>query len=330
MAGPGGVNGGMPAGCAGDPPPLPHFEVQFAAPRLEPWLDGNTGVPGFWTFRGKMPGPHLCITALTHGNELAGAVVLERLLKQGIRPRAGQLTLGFINLAAFARFDPRQPTLSRFVDEDLNRIWDPSILNGPRRSSELDRAREIRPLIEAADVLLDLHSMLWPSEPLILSGASTRGRDLALRVSYPALVVADRGHVSGPRMIDYPPFLTPTGGKSAILVEAGQHWERPTVDVTWGTVTRLLRLYGVMDSLPLAPADPPARFAEVTHVVTAATTQFTFTQPYKGGDIVPEEGTLIACDGGTEVRTPHDDCMLIMPSLRPSRGHTAVRLARVY
>jgi hypothetical protein len=33
-------------------------------------------------------------------------------------------------------------------------------------------------------------------------------------------------------------------------------------------------------------------------------------------------------DGDTEIRTPHDDCLLVMPSLRPSRGHTAVRLAR--
>ncbi len=33
-------------------------------------------------------------------------------------------------------------------------------------------------------------------------------------------------------------------------------------------------------------------------------------------------------DGAAEIRTPHDDCLLVMPSLRPSRGHTAVRLAR--
>ena len=38
--------------------------------------------------------------------------------------------------------------------------------------------------------------------------------------------------------------------------------------------------------------------------------------------------TLIATDGTLEIRTPHDECLLVMPSLRPSRGHTAVRLAR--
>ena len=62
--------------------------------------------------------------------------------------------------------------------------------------------------------------------------------------------------------------------------------------------------------------------------VTAATAGFTFTHPFRGGDIVPRRGTLIANDGPAEIRTPYDDCLLVMPSLRPSRGHTAVRLAR--
>ena len=38
--------------------------------------------------------------------------------------------------------------------------------------------------------------------------------------------------------------------------------------------------------------------------------------------------TLIALDGEQEIRTPHDDCLLVMPSPRVLRGHTAVRLAR--
>ena len=62
--------------------------------------------------------------------------------------------------------------------------------------------------------------------------------------------------------------------------------------------------------------------------VTAATSCFTFLQPYRGGDVIPERNTLIALDGETEIRTPHDDTLLIMPSLRASRGHTAVRMAR--
>jgi hypothetical protein len=62
--------------------------------------------------------------------------------------------------------------------------------------------------------------------------------------------------------------------------------------------------------------------------VTAATAGFAFVQEFRGGDVVPRRDTLIGIDGAVEIRTPHDDCLLVMPSLRPSRGHTAVRLAR--
>ena len=311
--------------------PLPEFEVQIALPDLSPWRAGNTGVPAFTTCAATAPGPHVVLVALTHGNELAGAVVLDRLLRAGLRPSRGKLTFGFANLAAFDRFDPTQPTISRFVDEDLNRLWDAPVLEGPRRSSELDRARAMRPLIDSADVLLDLHSMLWSSDPLLLSGATAKGRRLALAIGVPELVVADLGHVSGRRLIDYGAFADPDAPPVAVLAEAGQHWEHDTVTATLASVAGLLRHLDMVEELPgVPPAAPPGqrRFAEVTRVVTAATASFAFLQPFRGGDVIARRDTLIAMDGQTEIRTPHDDCLLIMPSLRPSRGHTAVRLAR--
>ncbi|MBV9653507.1 MAG: succinylglutamate desuccinylase/aspartoacylase family protein [Acetobacteraceae bacterium] len=311
------------------PPPFPHFEVRLTAPDLDPWLAGNTGLPGFVTRDSGLPGPHLAITALTHGNEIAGAIALDRLLRDDFRPARGRVTFGFIDLAAFARFDPRQPTASRFVDEDMNRLWAEDVLDSARRSYELDRAREIRPFIETVDVLLDLHSMLWPSDPLLLSGSSEKGRRLAFGISVPGLIVADYGHASGRRLIDYHRFVDPDTTAAAVLVEAGQHWEVETVDTTLACIRSALRHVGLDGPQTAARSGPaPARFAEVTTVVTAATGAFAFTEPFRGGDLISEAGTLIAVDGATEIRTPHPDCLLVMPSLRPSRGHTAVRLAR--
>ncbi|MBN9560646.1 MAG: succinylglutamate desuccinylase/aspartoacylase family protein [Alphaproteobacteria bacterium] len=310
-------------------PPLPPFEVRITAPDLAPWLDGNTGIPGFTTFDSGTPGPHVALLALTHGNEIAGAIVLDRLLRARTRIPRGRLTFGFVNLAAFERFDPRQPTLSRFVDEDINRLWDTPLLDGARHSVELDRAREVRPFLDTVDVLLDLHSMLWPSDPLILSGGSAKGRRLAIGIGAPELVVADHGHASGRRIIDYGRFADPDSTAAAALVEAGQHWQPETVTMAEASVTGLLRHLN-LTTRPASPAPRPGtpRFAEVTHVVTAATPSFAFIQPFRGGEVIPRRNTLLALDGTTEVRTPHDDCLLVMPSLRPSRGHTAVRLAR--
>ncbi|MGH7083945.1 MAG: peptidase M14 [Acetobacteraceae bacterium] len=313
--------------------PLPPFTVELACPDLTPWLDGNTGVRGFTARHSGRPGAHVGLLALTHGNEIAGAIALARLLEAGLAPERGRITFGFVNLAAFARFDPRQPTASRFVEEDMNRLWDPAVLDGPRHSNELARAREIRPLLDEIDLLLDLHSMLWPSDPLLLCGSADKGRALAAGIGKPSLIVADDGHTSGRRIIDYAPFIDPLNARAANLVEAGQHWEPETVTTTLATIAGLLRHAGLVGRHPALPPPTeragPMRFAEVIRTITASTGQFSFLQPYRGGDILPRTNTLIALDGDEEVRTPCANCLLVMPSLRPSRGHTAVRLARL-
>ena len=303
---------------------VPQFPVELSPPNLDSWMVGNIGVPGVTRRRSPNPGPDVVLLGLLHGNEIAGAIVIDQLLRDRFEPACGTLTIILANLAAYARFDPEQPTASRFIDEDLNRVWDPAVLDGPRRSRELDRARAIRPMIDRADLLLDLHSMLWPSDPLLLCGPGQTGRALAMSLGVPGLVVADHGHATGPRLIDYPRFIG-SGPAAACLVEAGQHWRGDTVTVMQSCVAAMLGRAGMAP----APAPRPApRCAEVTLVVTAATSGFTFVQPYRGGDVIPERNTLVALDGETEIRTPHDDTLLVMPSLRASRGHTAVRMAR--
>ena len=98
-----------------------------------------------------------------------------------------------------------------------------------------------------------------------------------------ALVVADYGHVNGRRLIDYPRFANPATPCAACLVEAGQHWEKATVDAMLGSVAGLFAATG--RGPPVAPRTPP-RVAEVTHVVTANTGAFNFIHPYRGGDVI--------------------------------------------
>jgi predicted deacylase len=306
----------------------PRFDVLINPPDLTPWLSGDRGIPGVITRESGRPGPHVALLSLMHGNEFAGAIVLDRLLREDLMPVRGTLSFAFVNLAAFKKFDPRRPTWSRFIDEDINRLWEEPILASPRHSVELDRARELRPLIDRADVILDLHSMLWPSEPLILCGATERGRALGQGMGWPALVVADTGHANGSRLIDYVRF----GGANAtaVLVEAGPHWRPETVETTMVSVSGLLWHLGLVDEEALPPPQPKVqgRFALVTDVVTARTSSFAFVRAWYGGEVVAARNTVIAVDGSLEIRTPYDDCLLVMPSLRPGRGHTAVRLAK--
>ncbi|HTT80455.1 MAG TPA: succinylglutamate desuccinylase/aspartoacylase family protein, partial [Stellaceae bacterium] len=296
---------------------------------------GNTGIEYVTSFAAAAPGPHVLVMGLTHGNEICGAIALDRLLRAGVRPRRGRLTLAFNNVAAYREFDLRYPIASRYIDEDFNRLWSRATLDGPRHSAELERARALRPFVAAADFLLDLHSMQYATAPLMLAGLLPRSRELARRVGIPELIMCDAGHAAGPRMRDYAGFSDPAAAQTALLLEAGQHWERRAAEVATDVMLRFLIALDVVTSEDVAAlggpdfaAQPRQRVIEVTEAVTIASDHFEFAGDFRGLEVLPEKGMLIGSDSGREVRTPYDNCVLVMPSRRLVRGQTAVRLGR--
>ena len=285
------------------------------------------------TYDSGAAGPHVMINALTHGNEVCGAHALCFLFENNIRPLRGKLTLSFANVAAYHRFDAAAPFDSRFVDEDFNRVWDPAVLDGGTDSVELARAREMRPLIDTVDLLLDLHSTSLPNAPMLLAGTTSQGLDLARAIAYPAQVVIDAGHSSGRRMRDYGGFGDPKSPKASLLVECGQHFETSAAAVAIETSLRFLdhcNIAGPSIS-GLVPSDSPPKqiVTRITEAITIASENFTFERDFEGFEIIPEAGALIARDGELEYRTPYDNCVMVMPAHDILPGLTAVRLGRI-
>ena len=313
-------------------------------PELGAWRGGNTGVEGVWRFDSGRPGRHVMVAALVHGNELCGAWALLRLLDSGLRPRQGTLTLALCNLAAFDRFDPQRPDASRFVDEDMNRVWGPGLLpsattHDAPRTRERERARRLLPFVEQADWLLDLHSMHEPGEPLLLTGLQPRNRALARELGAPRCVVSDAGHRDGQRMRDHGRFgvIEADGaddGTRSLLIECGWHGDLSSREVATDITARFLVASGALHDTDIPPAwwreRPPAQqFLQVTDAVVAATPELRFAGPWVNGQRIDRAGTLLGWDGGRPIVTPADDCTIVMPSLRQLRvGVTVMRLAR--
>ncbi|MEM7566214.1 MAG: M14 family metallopeptidase [Pseudomonadota bacterium] len=308
------------------------YPIELTPPDITPYAAGTHGIPYVHTFDSGVAGPHVAISAVVHGNEPCGAVALDTFLKEGLRPERGRLSFAFVNVAAYAAFDPEDPNASRWVDEDFNRLWSPETLEGPRDSVELARAREIRPWLETVDLLLDIHTMQHKTAPLMMAGPAEKGLALAAEVGIPDIVVADEGHAAGPRMRDYAPFVDPASKRNALLVECGQHWEAMAGTYAIETALRFLAATGAIEQDTIAdrltiPAAPQRRL-RITDRVTVQTDDFAFTERFVGLDHIAKAGTVIATDGGAPVRTPYDDCILIMPSKRLWKGLTAVRLGR--
>lgn len=312
--------------------PLPPIELH--APDIRAHAAGNTGVPYVHRISSGRPGPSVMVQALTHGNELCGAIALHWLLQQPLALQHGSLVLAFANVAAFERFDTASPHTARCVDEDLNRVWADDVLFGPRDSVELRRARELQPFVDAADLLLDLHSMSEPCRPLMVCGTQDKNADFARALGMPADLLIDTGHPAGLRMVERGGFGDPASPRKALLLECGQHWEAAAADVAIDGLVRFLRLTGLVDAAwaearMRLPLPRQQRLVRVTEAVVARSSAFRFLVPTTGLGVVPQAGTPIAEDSGHVWLSPYDDCVLVMPSTAHAKaGNTVVRLGR--
>ncbi len=311
------------------------YRVELSPPDISPYRKSNTGVEYVTTFDSGAAGPHVMVNAVTHGNEICGAIAVDRLFKMGVRPVRGKLSLSFANVDAYHRWDPAHPHGNRFVDEDFNRVWTPQTLDGPRDSVELRRARAMRPVIDDVDLLFDIHSMHDPHGPVMICGPLEKGIDFAKAVGLPEFIVSDKGHANGTRMRDYGGFGDPSSTKNALLVECGQHWERLAETIAWQSTWRFLREAGVMDAAlvesQIDPSPlPEAKVVRVTEALIAKTADYRFRDGTKGLDIISKKGDLIAHDGGEPVVAPYDNCVLIMPTLvHVKPGLTVVRIGQL-
>lgn len=312
------------------------YAVNIVAPDISGYRNGNTGVDYFHRFDSGKPGPNVGITAVTHGNELCGAITLDWLLSNDIRPTQGVLTLGFVNVQAFESFDVSAPSESRFVDEDFNRLWADEVIHedNQRDSSEIRRARQIQPLIAEIDYLLDIHSMQHPAPSLMMCGPRLKGRELGVALASTEWCITDWGHAAGRRMRDYAPFIDESSSKNSLLVECGQHWEASSVDVSHHTAVRFLRHFDVVAEQAIAELATPnagsmPTIAEVSGPYTMKTAKFDFTEEFTGMEVIERAGTVIGYDNGEPLETPYDNCVLVMPTRRREAGQSAVRFAQI-
>lgn len=294
---------------------------------LSAYRQGNTGVDYVHRFVSGKPGPHVLVNALTHGNEICGMVAATHLLDTGVRPKIGTLTVSFANMEAYNAFDIDNPYENRQLVHNLNRIWSPEWLDGNEQSPELRRARELRPVLDAADYVLDIHSTRAPVQPFWVYPEMDRNAALAAAVGAPAVqLVMPAGRFPGTGVLNYGRHGDPASDSGgALVVECGQHFAQSAATLATDVTLRFLAHLGLVDapagSAPPTPAQP-FRLLEV-HMVKSE--DFTFTRPVLGFEVF-DKGELIAINAGEEIRSPCDNCTIFMPTRMPIVGREAVYL----
>ena len=294
---------------------------------LSAYRQGNVGIDYVHRFESGKPGPHVLINALTHGNEICGMVAATHLLDTGVRPLIGTLTISFANVAAYESFDKARPFDSRQLVHNLNRIWSAGELDGTEESPELLRARQLRPVVAAADHILDIHSTSQDVEPFWVYPAYERNAQAALAIGRPPVhLVMPSGLGSGTPLIQHGRHGQADGQGVALVVECAQHFLQSASDVAIAAAQDFLAHFGLIEAAPRAAPAAQRRY-ELLETCMVRTPDFAFTRPVEGFETFAK-GELIATDGPHEIRALCDDCTVFMPTRLPIVGREAVYLTR--
>ena len=304
----------------------PIFEV---LPRdLSPYKRGNVGIDYVHRFESGKPGPHVLVNALTHGNEFCGMTAATHLLDHGVRPSIGTLTISFANVEAYQSFSVDKPFESRQLVHNLNRIWSSAWLDGPENSPELRRARELRPVVAAADHILDIHSTSQAVQPFWVYAQHERNGAAALSIGRPSVhLVMPGGMSSGTPLIAHDRHSHDDFHGVSVVVECGQHFLQCSSDLAIEVAKDFIAHFGLIQRDDVAPAKAPQQRFELLQTWVVKHADFRFTRPLVGFETFVK-GELIATDGGEEIRAPCDDCTILMPTREPIVGREGVYLSR--
>ncbi|RME74269.1 MAG: hypothetical protein D6776_05545 [Planctomycetota bacterium] len=276
-----------------------------------------------------LPRPRVVVIGGLHGNEPCGLQAIDRVLealRDGALPwRAGTAVFVRGNLAASAcgcRHTPEGVDLNRQFDYAFE-----SSLPADRWVHEHRRAHELRPLLEDADALLDLHSATRPTPPFAIATRDDRSFELACRLGLPWVV---RGW-EGPGLVGEQVVLSVLTRleRPAVGVECGQHDEPAAADVAYRCTLRFLRATGVLADDPSEPQlDEPARplLLRLTEVLKKPSPSFRFARPLRGLERL-ERGSVVGGDRAIEVRLRRD-AYVLLPNDEVAVGHDVLYLAQ--
>jgi succinylglutamate desuccinylase len=260
-----------------------------------------------------------------HGNEPSGIRAFDRVLAR-LRERATPFRG---RLVGFAGNLPALALGQRFVDEDLNRIWQLASI-AERAAQPLDeRTVEAQQQTEILELLhpeletaggvahfLDLHTSSAAGKPFVCIGDTLHNRNFATRFPVPVILGLEE-QVDG-ALLEYVNNL----GHITVGVEAGQHDDPASVDFHEAFLSLALVGAGCVETSDLPRYDEMRarlrlagtalpRVLEVRHRhPVAATDRFRMRPGYENFQPV-RAGEALAEDTGGDVQAPERGRVLL-------------------
>jgi len=205
---------------------------------------------------GRDEGPTVAAIGGIHGNEPDGVKALEEII-ENLKPKSEHFNGRFLALRGNIKALEQQV---RFIDEDMNRIWLPSIIEDIRQTPERELAsserRETKKLLNILDQFIPSQS----NHPVIIADLhsfSAEGGMFAITAPNPAHIrLFNKLHV--PLVFGIEKALKGAAlrfyqnrGYVTFVIEGGQHQNEMTVKNNAATVLAMLDEIGCVDTADL-------------------------------------------------------------------------------
>ena len=300
------------------------------------------------TFHGLAPGPRLLVLGAVHGNEVCGSLGITQILAA---IDSGALTIERGTVTFVPITNPLAYLLKQRVgDRNLNRNMAPSAIP---QDFEDRIANVLCPLLEAHDVLLDLHSFHTGGAPFVMIGPqdnqgtlepfahAAKEMQLALHtgpyrivegwldtyargVKRRADAAAKGGAARAQSLVTNPNYGVGTTeymrsrGGYAVTLECGQHEDPKGVEVAQHAISQTLALLGIT-STPLVPVTGQREILRLVDVTDREDATDKFTREWRSFDAV-KAGDVIGIRGaGSEVKAPADG-FVVFPNPKAEVG----------
>lgn len=277
--------------------------------------------------KGINPGQTTVILGGTHGDELTGVEVIKKLLnyfaadlsKESVNKSQnvnGNIYIGFGNPAAIA-LKKRAAGTGR----DLNRLFiEKEIRSAPSASDQPDlvRARELAPLLEKTDLLIDIHSTSSDSPPFVCFGKNSPERKRIYRLIPVKYILTDPDSLlaidESTELGTTDHFVSAHGG-TAIAYETGKDNDITRIETIFHTILSLLQNTNSLKKVGRAQIignnDQPVY--KISHNIIARSEIFTFTPGLNvGWQQVVRDQLIGRYADGTAEHAPIDG-MIVFP-----------------
>jgi hypothetical protein len=186
----------------------------------------------------------------------------------------------------------------------------------------------MRPVVAAADHILDIHSTAQPVEPFWVYAGFERNARAAIAIGVPQIhLVMPAGMNTGTPLIQHGRHGQADHDGVSLVAECGQHFLRSSGELATEVTMRFLAHFGLVDADPTWAKPKPARRFELLTTPVIKTGNVKFARPVVGLESFAK-GELIVTDGDEEVRAPCDDCTIFMPARVHIPGRELVYLTR--